>query len=317
MAYIPSCPFCFHTSSFHLGELYCSNSIAQEKKNTSAHCIKVLEAKKIEETAWHQTRLTLRVVQHGSERFVLPDKELLLHPGRFLILNDGQHYKTSIESESPVQSLTVAFQKGFAESLLAAASTPLNRLLDNPYFGTEQKVTFCETIYEDSKVSSLLTSLVSGLSNKEQDSSLEDLDDFFQETLEAVLQHTHQAYKGIERIQSCKAATRKELYRRLCLARECIEAQFTTKLTLEQLSQTAHLSVPYLKRAFKEYYQLTPHALIVRRRLQQARQLLQSTDLPVQHIAEEVGFENSSSFIRLFKSTYHHTPAALRARRKN
>jgi hypothetical protein len=143
MAFVPACPFCFHPHSLHVGELYCSNTVEKTKRDTSGHCIKWLQAKKIEETDWQQTRLTVR---NGPERFVTPEKELLLQPGRFLVLNHSQYYKTSIEEAHPVQSLTVAFKKGYVESLYASCIASPEQLLDNLFFGTEQEVRFQETI---------------------------------------------------------------------------------------------------------------------------------------------------------------------------
>jgi AraC family transcriptional regulator len=313
MAFIPACPFCFHHHSLHVGELYCSNSVEQAKKDTSDHCIKWMQAKKIEETDWHQTRLTVRYVLGGSERFITREKELLLRPGRFLILNHGQYYKTSMDSDIPVQALTVAYKKGYVESLLASFSASANQLLENPFYGVEREVLFSETIYEDRHVSQLLAGMVNLLSKEKQVRSNTELEDFYRGVLEGVLEHTHQVYRNMERIQSIKAATRKELYRRLCLAYECIEEQYATNLTLEMLAQAACLSVPYLKRVFREFYQQTPYSLIVTKRLEKARQLLRTTELPVHQVAVEVGFENASSFIRLFKNRYAITPTAFRA----
>lgn len=53
--------------------------------------------------------------------------------------------------------------------------------------------------------------------------------------------------------------------------------------------------------------------LIVAARLRKARELLLATDLAARDVAVAVGYESYSHFNRIFKRTYHITPAAYRA----
>ena len=53
--------------------------------------------------------------------------------------------------------------------------------------------------------------------------------------------------------------------------------------------------------------------LIVAARLRRARELLLSSNLSVQDIANSVGYDSYSHFNRIFKQVYHITPAAYRA----
>ena len=52
--------------------------------------------------------------------------------------------------------------------------------------------------------------------------------------------------------------------------------------------------------------------LLETRRLEQACFLLKNTDLTIEDIAENIGYENLSFFYRLFRRTYGSTPREYR-----
>jgi transcriptional regulator GlxA family with amidase domain len=68
------------------------------------------------------------------------------------------------------------------------------------------------------------------------------------------------------------------------------------------------------KRRFTEVTGMSPLEYIHRLRLEEAKQLLESTDLPVEAIASEVGYQDASFFNRLFRRKVDLTPASYRRR---
>ena len=67
-------------------------------------------------------------------------------------------------------------------------------------------------------------------------------------------------------------------------------------------------------RRFRQATGLSPLAYVHRVRLEEAKQLLEATDRPVEAIAEEVGYEDAGYFARLFKREVAMTPAQYRRR---
>jgi transcriptional regulator GlxA family with amidase domain len=59
---------------------------------------------------------------------------------------------------------------------------------------------------------------------------------------------------------------------------------------------------------------LTPLDYVHALRLEEAKQMLETSDLPVEAIANEVGYEDSSFFGRLFRRKIGLTPAQYRLR---
>ncbi len=83
-------------------------------------------------------------------------------------------------------------------------------------------------------------------------------------------------------------------------------------LTLAELAGAAHMSPFHFSRLFKESTGLTPHQYVIERRVQRARELLSSTDLPIAEIALLCGFAHQSHLNRHFKRLLGLNPKALR-----
>ena len=83
-------------------------------------------------------------------------------------------------------------------------------------------------------------------------------------------------------------------------------------VTLETLSDTFHLSKPYLSKYIKEKAGMTFQEVVKEERMKKARALLRETNQTVETIAAEVGYENVEHFNRLFKKNYGITPVQYR-----
>jgi transcriptional regulator GlxA family with amidase domain len=68
------------------------------------------------------------------------------------------------------------------------------------------------------------------------------------------------------------------------------------------------------KRRFHQATGMSPLAYVHALRLEEAKQMLESTDEPIEIIALEVGYEDGGFFSRLFKRTVNLTPAQYRKR---
>jgi len=83
-------------------------------------------------------------------------------------------------------------------------------------------------------------------------------------------------------------------------------------VSVTELSQAARLSPAQFRRQFHAWTGLTPREYLRRHRLELARRLLETTDLPIAHIADRCGFESLSHFIRAFKNAFGTPPARYR-----
>lgn len=83
-------------------------------------------------------------------------------------------------------------------------------------------------------------------------------------------------------------------------------------LSLVEVAQQVNLSPSHLAHLLKSEMGVGYSAYVTRLRMEQAKQLLQSTDLNITTIAEMVGCPSASNFYRLFRRETKMTPAAYR-----
>jgi AraC family transcriptional regulator len=94
-----------------------------------------------------------------------------------------------------------------------------------------------------------------------------------------------------------------------------IEARLDQPIHLKELGAISKLSTAYFSRAFKLTFRETPHAYIVRHRLERAETLMLTTDLLLSDIAARCGFADQAHLCRVFRQQYAKSPAAWRRER--
>ena len=84
----------------------------------------------------------------------------------------------------------------------------------------------------------------------------------------------------------------------------------------KRMEQELHFQYDYMTRCLKKVIGMTPVAYVQHLRVEEAKSLLQHTDLSVHAIGERVGVEDVNYFIRLFKKTEGMTPQTYRKTRR-
>lgn len=98
----------------------------------------------------------------------------------------------------------------------------------------------------------------------------------------------------------------------LCRMKEILDSEFEKPLTLEELEQRLGKSRYRLCREFARCYGKTPLQYLNSRRIEQAKLLLLTTELPVHRVGSLVGIDNTNHFINLFKRKTGATPLVFR-----
>lgn len=96
------------------------------------------------------------------------------------------------------------------------------------------------------------------------------------------------------------------------LALGYLEAHFAGSLHVDDLAVAAGLSAAHLHALFKKHLGRPPHQVLLQRRLQEARNLLATTDRQVKDICFACGFRDVVNFCRCFKARFGTTPARFR-----
>ena len=133
--------------------------------------------------------------------------------------------------------------------------------------------------------------------------------DYLARALGAQLLRAHSSYSG----RSPEARAPGQLTRaQLDRVVECMEANLTRPLTLDDLAAAAGLSPTHFARRFKATTGAAPHQHVLRLRLQRAQRLLRESSRSIAQVAFECGFAHQGHLTRVFTRLAGTTPAAFR-----
>ena len=93
---------------------------------------------------------------------------------------------------------------------------------------------------------------------------------------------------------------------------DLISDRLEEELSVETLAAVAGLSPSRFSHLFRERMGVTPMNFLESRRMEQAKQLLLSTDLPIQQIALNIGFPNAPHFSTRFRKLTSQSPSDFR-----
>jgi AraC family transcriptional regulator len=258
----------------------------------------------------HVGCLSFKTVLSGEEWYGVNHRQLAVRPGQFLILNNDQSYSCYIDTCEPVRTLSVFFKKDFASAIFHDTLNKEESLLNNPFYNKECTPEFFQTLYDvDPELQSQLIHLISSLETFGYQSQADEQLIFL---LRQLITFHHSELIRSNKVSAIKSTTRKELYKRLCVAKDVLHSSYMDELDLNKVGQAACMSVPQLVRQFKSVFHTTPHQYLISIRLKHAAELLKSTAKPVSEIALNCGFENASAFSRVFKLMYRVQPGVLR-----
>lgn len=91
-----------------------------------------------------------------------------------------------------------------------------------------------------------------------------------------------------------------------------IDERFEEELPVEELARVAGLSPSRFAHLFRQFTGLAPMKFLEIHRIERAKHLLLTTDLPVQEIGFNCGFANSQHFSTRFRSLTGQSPSAYR-----
>ena len=91
-----------------------------------------------------------------------------------------------------------------------------------------------------------------------------------------------------------------------------INEHYQEKISLEEVAASAGISSSEAGRCFQKYYGKAPIEYMIEYRLDQARRLLESSELSVKEIGFECGFYDPSYFTRIYRKHFGITPGNYR-----
>jgi transcriptional regulator GlxA family with amidase domain len=113
---------------------------------------------------------------------------------------------------------------------------------------------------------------------------------------------------------SSLACSRQVEDRHVAAMQEWIAENYAHSAPVAAMIEMSPLPARSFKRRFTQATGFTPLEYVQALRIEEAKQLLETTDLPIDAVAEEVGYEDASFFRRLFRRKVGLTPHVYRLR---
>ncbi len=112
--------------------------------------------------------------------------------------------------------------------------------------------------------------------------------------------------------EKTESATRREC----STAKWYLDSHFKEKITLDTLAQVCGVNKYYLVHSFSEEYGISPIRYLIRKRLDESKYMLRSTDIPIARIVQMLGFSSPSYFAQMFRAAEGMSPSDYREQRK-
>jgi AraC-like DNA-binding protein len=259
----------------------------------------------------HVGCLSLKTVFAGEEWYGISGRSVAVRPGMFLLLNDRQDYSCRINTSS-VHTISVFFSRDLARAVMRDASTSTRSIIDDPFVIGDALPEFFQSLHQlNGEIRRDLITLIGSLETHGYNSN--HAEELLVSLLHNILQTHRHDLAALRNVHGVKVSTQKEIYKRLCIARDMLHSLYHEEISLKAIAATSSLSIPQLVRQFKTTFGVTPHKYLVNIRLQHAADLLRSTDAPINEIAMRSGFDHPGSFARAFFGKYKIQPGIYRS----
>lgn len=89
-----------------------------------------------------------------------------------------------------------------------------------------------------------------------------------------------------------------------------------TEMTIDGICEKLHISRNIFQKSFKAFFGVTPAAYRIEKRIEKAKLLLETTDIPIKEIVIQLGFYDLAYFYKVFERYTSLTPGQYRAENK-
>ncbi len=125
----------------------------------------------------------------------------------------------------------------------------------------------------------------------------------------------HLVLAATRSIRSNRPVSRLSSHPAVATVRDLLDRQYGEAWTLAGLADLVGLAPTYLAGLFTAEVGEPPHRYLVRKRVERARQLLETSDLTITATALSLGFASSQHFARVFRQLVGVSPSAFRLAR--
>lgn len=254
-------------------------------------------------------RFAIKYVVAGAETYTINGQRYDVQAGQYLLANRYAHGQVYMESKTPVKGICIDIAPQLMSQAVASYMRPdtcipdmaLDTFFDSAQY-LENQYSATQTLLGDD-----LRSLERTL-NEQPELHREVPEDVYFTLAEHIVADHIPIYKQLQQVPAIRQTTKKELYRRLCKAKEYMQGTFTQTPAIQEIARYANLSEFHFFRLFKQVFGVTPHHYMMQLKLQYASQLLKASGISITETASLSGFSDVFAFSKAFKKYFGVAP---------
>ena len=256
-------------------------------------------------------RMAILCAWNGRQEVNLDGRRIVVDDDTWLAIPNGAAAVRVRGSTEGALALTILFRRGMPEEVLGSLMVPEDRLLDGAEPDSDSSLPFLPNLQvHDRSVTPVLLFIA-----RHHEAGLRDplwYEEQLSFLLERMLARHRQVIAKLQSVPVRRAATRREIFRRVSLATDFIHSNYEKPLMLSDMARAAYLSRHHFLRLFKHVHDVTPHEYLQRKRTSVAARLLRSSDLSFEEIVKRVGFDSRSTLFRAMRRFHGVTPRECR-----
>jgi AraC-like DNA-binding protein len=257
--------------------------------------------------------LSIKLVLEGCETYTLDNTPHHIRPGNFLVVNEHQQFKCRVRSSQVVEGLCIYLDPALVKEVCAEAQYGYSGMLEGRESENGGEMNFVEKVYGlgENNLGKFLGDMSLQLRDPRARRHI-DYGKFFRKLAENMVSSQREVSQLLGNLEMERPATRREVFRRVSVARNYIDEHYLEDISLDLLAEMAFLSKYHFLRCFKQVYAQSPYQYVLYRRLEKGKELLRKSSHSLSEIAWLSGFTDRRAFNKAFRKAVGVSPAAYR-----
>ena len=232
--------------------------------------------------------------------------------GNFLLACKQPGVNAYFDTKDIVKSICIDICSATVAEAFTVLTAQNDHHFDNYLAGYFKIPEFFETVCPvgGSQFDKKLNALVRAI----QHGNVQDINkEWFLDLVEKIIFHEYGNYLALNGIRSVKLETRKEILRRLKMAKQYIDEEFLGIGDIGQVATICNMSEFHFYRSFRQAFHTTPYQYILTKRLELSKELLLAGELSVTQVAVHCNFPDVYTFSKAFKRQFDISPSGFLA----
>ena len=245
-------------------------------------------------------RPSIKMVFSGTEAYQLNGRKHNIKSDNFLIVDRNSKIDLNIKNKNGVQGICIFPDQNLIKETFRFKVGHHKELLDKPFDIKDVNLLEKTFSYRENKTGRFLTNHIQPVISEFKLYKNLSLECFFLNLVECMVDDQLALEGKLQNLTSLKKTTKEELYRRVSIAKDFIEDNYSERINIDELAQNVFLSKYHFIRTFKSLYKKSPYQYILKLRLEKAQELL-GLDYSFNDVSNLIGFSDEKNLRKAIK----------------